>query len=163
MTKLTIAIIAIVLIPASALAQTGETPRGWGYGFGGIGGMSGGFGSTMAHVGAGGEGLFYKGLGAGAEIGYLAPTRSFGDGIGLASVNVAYHFVGTGSKQKVVPFVTGGGSIAFRQSAAGGANFGGGVQYWMKDRVALRFEFRDHIFSSDSPHFYAFRAGIAFR
>jgi hypothetical protein len=161
MMRVVIAFFALALVPASALAQKRDMPRGWGYGFGAIGSSSGDFGHTTVHVGAGGEGLFYKGLGAGAEIGYLAPTRSLGDGFGVASVNVAYHFVKPG--RKLVPFVTGGYSLLFRNGSSSGGNIGGGVQYWMKDRVALRFEFRDHIISSDSPHFYGFRVGLAFR
>ena len=151
---------ALAMVPASALAQKGDMPRGWGYGFGAIGSSSGRFGRTTVHVGGGGEGLFYKGLGAGAEIGYLG-RDGFRGGFGVASVNVVYHFQRPG--QKLVPFVTGGGTVAFSTGATGGGNLGGGVQYWMKDRVALRFEFRDHIISSDSPHFYGFRVGIAFR
>ena len=160
MKRVLIALFALAMVPASALAQKADMPKGWGYGFGGIGASSGDFGHTTVHVGGGGEGLFYKGLGAGAEIGYLG-RDGFGSGFGVASVNVAYHFGRPG--QKLVPFVTGGGTVAFRTGAAGGGNFGGGVQYWMKDRVALRLEFRDHIISSDSPHFYGFRVGIAFR
>jgi hypothetical protein len=160
MKRVLIAIFALAMVPASALAQKGDMPRGSGYGFGAIGASSGDFGKTTVHVGGGGEGLFYKGLGAGAEIGYLGPD-GFGNGFGVASVNVAYHFVRPG--KKLVPFVTGGGTFAFSSGAAGGGNFGGGVQYWLKNRVALRFEFRDHIISSDSPHFYGFRFGIAFR
>ena len=152
---------ALMLAPASAFAQKGEMPKGWGYGFGAIGGTSGAFGKTMVHVGGGGERLFYKGLGAGGEIGYLTTTSSAGDGIGVASANVAYHFARPG--QKLVPFVTGGFSVLFRSGASAGGNIGGGVQYWMKDRLALRLEFRDHIVSSDSPHFYGFRVGLAFR
>lgn len=161
MKRVIIAIFALALVPASALAQKGNTPKGWGYGFGAIGGTSGDFGQTTVHVGGGGEGLFYKGLGAGAEIGYLAPTRGVGDGFGVASVDVSYHFVQPG--RKLVPFVTGGFSLLFRNGSSAGGNVGGGVQYWMKDRVALRLEFRDHIVSSDSPHFYGFRVGFAFR
>ena len=161
MKRVLIALFALALVPASAFAQKGDMPKGWGYGFGAIGASSGDFGHTTVHVGGGGEGLFYKGFGAGAEIGYLTQTRDAGNGFGVASVNVVYHFVQPG--RKLVPFVTGGATLAFRGGAAGGGNFGGGVQYWMKDRVALRFEFRDHIISSDSPHFYGFRVGLAFR
>jgi hypothetical protein len=160
MKRVLIALFALAIIPASALAQKGDMPKGWGYGFGAIGASSGDFGHTTVHVGGGGEGLFYKGLGAGAEIGYLG-RDGFGSGFGVASANVAYHFVRPG--RKLVPFITGGGTVAFSSGAAGGGNFGGGVQYWLKDRVALRFEFRDHIISSDSSHFYGFRVGIAFR
>ena len=161
MKRVLIALFSLALIPASALAQKGEMPRGWGYGFGAIGATSGDFGHTTVHVGGGGERLFFKGLGAGGEIGYLTTYSSPGDGIGVASANVAYHFAKPG--QKLVPFVTGGVSLFFRTGAAGGGNIGGGVQYWMKERVALRLEFRDHIVSSDSPHFYGFRVGLAFR
>ena len=161
MKKILFALLGLAIVPASAFAQKGEMPRGWGYGFGAIGSSSGSFGHTTFHVGGGGERLLYKGLGLGGEIGYLAATENSGDGFGLASANVSYHFGKAG--QKLTPFITGGASIAFRSGAAGGGNFGGGVQYWMKDRVALRFEFRDHILSSDSPHFYGFRVGLAFR
>ena len=160
MKKVLIAVFALALIPASVFAQEGKMPRGWGYVFGAVGSSSGGFGHTTVHVGGGGEGLFYKGLGAGAEVGYLG-RDGFGSGFGVASVNVAYHFARPG--QKVVPFVTGGATVAFTTGATTGGNLGGGVQYWMKDRVALRFEFRDHIISSDSAHFYGFRVGLAFR
>ena len=161
MKRVLIALFALAIVPASALAQKGDMPRGWGYGFGAVGKSSGDFGRTTVHVGGGGEGLFYKGLGAGAEIGYLGRDGGFGSGFGVASVNVVYHIARRG--QKLVPFVTGGATTAFSTGATAGGNFGGGVQYWMKDRLALRFEFRDHIISSDSAHFYGFRVGLAFR
>jgi hypothetical protein len=103
----------------------------------------------------------YKGLGVGAELGYVTSTQGFGSGFGLASTNVSYHFYKPG--RKLVPFVTGGGSIVLGTGPVGGGNFGGGVQYWMSDRVGLRVEFRDHIFSSDSPHFYGVRVGFSFK
>jgi hypothetical protein len=159
MKRLVIAIFVLSLFPASVLAQS-DSPKGWGYGFGAIGGTSGAFGRPMAQFGAGAEGLFYKGLGAGAEVSYV--TRTDGShGFGLVSTNVTYHFVKAGGSRKLVPFVTGGPSIAF--GGAVGGNFGGGVQYWMKDRLGLRLEFRNHIFSSDSPYMYGFRVGLSFR
>jgi hypothetical protein len=152
----------LVSIPAAALGQASSDPRGWGYGFGAVGGTSGGSTATL-HVGGGGEGLIYKGLGLGAEVGYLTPFRDLGNGIGILSTNVSYHFVRPGSNQKLVPFATGGFSLAFRRGASGGGNFGGGVQYWVRPHLGLRFEFRDHVFSSDTPHFYGFRVGLSFR
>jgi hypothetical protein len=154
--------ILLSLVPAAALAQNAGDRRAWGYVFGGAGGNSGGSSTPSFQVGAGGEGLVYKGLGLGAEIGYLAPFRSGGDGIGIFSPDVSYHF--KSSKSKLVPFVTGGYSLAFRSGVnSSGGNFGGGVQYWMKDHLGLRLESRDHVFSSDSPHFYQFRVGLSFR
>jgi hypothetical protein len=47
--------------------------------------------------------------------------------------------------------------------AAGGGNVGGGAQDWFTERAALRLEFRSHVFSSDTPHLFGFRVGIAFR
>ena len=162
MRRLVIIVSFLVLVPVVALGQAASDPRGWGYGFGAVGGTSGGSVATL-HVGGGGEGLVYKGLGLGAEVGYVSPFRDLGDGLGLLSTNVSYHFVKPASNQKLVPFVTCGFSLAFRNGASGGGNFGGGVQYWMRPHVGLRFEFRDHVFSSDSPHLYGFRVGVSFR
>lgn len=151
----------LALIQAVAFAQSPSDKRAWVYVFGGAGGNSGGGSTASFQVGAGGEKLVYKGLGLGAEIGYLAPFRSGGDGIGILSPDVSYHF--KSSNSKLVPFVTGGYSLAFRSGpTSSGGNFGGGVQYWMKDHLGLRLAFRDHVFSSDSPHFYQFRVGLSF-
>lgn len=162
MRRLVMVVSFFVLGQAAAFGQTMSEPRAWGYGFGGVGGTSGGSVATL-HVGGGGEGLVYKGLGLGAEVGYLSPFEDLSDGIGILSTNVSYHFVKPKSNQKLVPFVTGGFSLAFRNGASGGGNFGGGVQYWVRPRLGLRFEFRDHIFSSDTTHLYGFRVGLSFR
>ena len=63
--------------------------RGQGYVFVAPGGTSPETRATV-HFGAGGEALVHKGLGVGAELGYLAPTD--GDGFGLFSANASYHF-----------------------------------------------------------------------
>lgn len=154
----------IILLPVLALAQSqSNSRRGWGYFVAGAGATAGnGTSDGTFQIAGGGEGLLYKGFGMGAEVGYLAPFQGAGDGFGILSVNPSYHFRGSGSG-RLVPFVTGGFSLGFRNGAAGGGNFGGGVQYWMKDHVGLRLEFRDHIFSSDTPHFYQFRVGLSFR
>ena len=158
MRKITAIILVLVAAQAAALAQD---RRGWGYAVGGVGATGNGSSTATFQVAGGGEGLVYKGLGLGAEVGYLAPFRRTGDGFGVFSPNVSYHFSNRSSR--LVPFVTGGFSLGFRSGASGGGNFGGGVQYWMKDHVALRLEFRDHIFSSDTPHFFQFRVGLSFR
>src|SRR5215510_16403331 len=116
-------------------------------------------GSGIAHFGVGGEVLF-KGIGLGPEIGYLTPIRSFGNGIGVFSPNVSYHFI----NGKVSPFLTGGYSLFFRSGHANGFNFGGGVNYWVSNRAALRFEFRDNVIPKyRDHHFLGFRAGLSFR
>ncbi|HKQ09168.1 MAG TPA: outer membrane beta-barrel protein [Blastocatellia bacterium] len=161
MRELFVIILLMTAIPAAAFGQSQGERRGWGYAFAGVGGNTGSDSGARFTAGGGGERLFYRGLGIGGEIGYLSSSNSIGDGIGIGSVNLAYHFNNAG---KVAPFVTGGASAAFRgSSAAGGGNFGGGIQYWPKDHVGLRFEVRDHIFSSDSPHLFTFRVGVTFR
>ena len=160
MKKLLFTLFLVAFLPSASFAQSSDA-RGWGYVFGGVGGRSADNAASL-HVGGGGEALLYKGFGLGGEIGYFAPFESAGDGFGLASVNLGYHFK-TKASQKVVPFVTGGYSVAFRNNSSSGGNVGGGVHYWMKDKVGLRFEFRDHIFSSDSPRVYSFRVGFSFR
>ena len=159
MRKIITAIAFIVLAQGLAFGQSLSERKGWVYGFGGIGGATTGNLDTLVHVGGGGEGYFRNGAGVGAEIGYLTSSRSAGNGIGLASVNGSYHFNRSG---KARPFLTGGASVAFSGFAAGGGNFGGGVNYWMNNRFGLRFEVRDHIFSSDSPHIVIFRVGLSF-
>lgn len=158
--KLILAVITVIMCSGVSLAQDSSGSKGWGYLFGGVGARADDGAVPLLHVGAGGEGLLYKGLGVGAEIGYVAPLEDGSNGSGLFSTNVAYHFR---RSEKVSPFVTGGYSLAFRGFASHGGNFGGGVQYWASDRVGLRFEFRDHIFSSDSPHTVSFRFGVSFR
>ena len=160
MRKIILGAILLVTLQGVAGAQTSER-RAWGYGFGGVGGSSGNGSTALFNVGGGGEGLFYKGLGMGAELGYIAPFENTGNGFGIFSTDVVYHFRRT---SKLVPFVDGGYSLGFRDRARShGGNVGGGVQYWMKDHVGLRFEFRDHGFSSDSPHLFQIRVGLSFR
>jgi len=165
MRRIIVGVLFMVLAQGVARAQTsGNSPRGWGYFVGGVGATTGNGSSTGTYqIAGGGEGLVKGGFGVGGEVGYLAPFRSAGDGIGILSVNPSYHFRNASGSGRFVPFVTGGFSLAFRNGSSGGGNFGAGVQYWMKDHVGLRFEFRDHIFSSDTPHFFQFRVGLSFR
>jgi hypothetical protein len=104
-------------------------------------------------------------MAVGGELGYLARLRDTGSsGLGLASLNASYHFGAGNRDRRVVPFVTGGGSVFFAgNGSTGGGNFGGGIQYWTRSRWGLRVEYRSHILSSDSPHIYEFRVGLAFR
>ena len=142
-------------------AQESEPPRATANAFFGGGGLfANGHKSGTLQFGAGGEGRIYKGLGAGAEIGYLYPTESFTSGYGLLSTNGSYHFR-TQSTPKLVPFVTAGYSLAFRDGHTNLANFGGGVDYWFRDRTALRFEVRDHVWPGNTTaHFLMFRVGV---
>ncbi len=145
----------------SAAAQGDEKEhRDQGYAFFAPGAWVNGKAHTeTVHFGVGGEGLIYKGIGFGGEIGYFTPWRDFSLGLGTASVNGSYHFNRT---HKMSPFITGGYSMAFREGFMNLFNLGGGMNYWFHDRLGLRLEFRDH-FDRSSNHLLTVRIGLAFR
>jgi len=151
-------------IPAVAWAQATAEHKGQGYVFFAPGAVSPG-GSASAHFGGGGEALVYKGLGVGGEIGYLTPWQSFSSGLGVLSADGSYHFLPRKRDAKVVPFVTGGYTLFFRSGSGNLFNFGGGINYWFRQRVGLRLEFRDHVWPSSyqTEHYWGFRIGLAFR
>ncbi|MEW6131024.1 MAG: hypothetical protein AB1757_28595 [Acidobacteriota bacterium] len=157
MKKLIFMVMFFTLASTAGLAQTKER-QAWGYLFAGAGGSSDGV--ALWQVGGGGDGLMHKGLGIGGELSVIAAGDGGSGGVGVASVNLSGHF---NRANKAQPFITGGATVAFSIGAAGGGNVGGGVQYWFKDRVGLRIEARDYIFSSDRYNLFLVRVGISFR
>lgn len=159
------ALLFAALFHQLAAAQTEASYNGHGYAFFAPG-VTSPDGCGFVHYGAGGEGLIYKGLSAGAEIGYAHPWRNFGGGLGVFSANGGYFFRNARSAStKLVPFLTGGYTLIFRSGSESGFNVGGGVISWFNERVGLRLEVRDHIFSDDGryAHLVGFRIGLAFR
>ena len=118
--------------------------------------------SNALHIGGGGEGLVYKGLGAGGEIGWMFPSRSFLCGVGLASANASYHW-NARSHWKVSPFVTGGYAVAFRGGAVNLVNAGGGFHYWLRERTGLRVEYRAYSDARARHYLHEVRIGLALR
>jgi hypothetical protein len=116
----------VLLAPAIGAAQIENQHRGQEYVFFAPGGISSDSTATL-HLGGGGLSLIYKGLGVGWEIGYLTAARYLKDGFGILSANGSYHFSRASGSGKLVPFGTGGYSLAFRSRTANGFNFGGGV------------------------------------
>ena len=54
--------------------------------------------------------------------------------------------------------------MVFRNAIGNGFNAGGGINYWFKERVGMRFEVRDHIFPLfGSTNLISFKVGITFR
>lgn len=159
MRRIFLGIVAAALLPCLATAQPDRPYTGYGYAFIAPGAASPGNSGTM-HFGIGGEGLVYKGLAAGGEIGFLGPRESLAEGIGVFSPNASYHFT---RNSKLVPFVTGGYSLGFREGIANAVNFGGGVNYWFKPRLGLHLAFRDHFSPTEDAHLWGFRIGISFR
>ena len=159
---------SLLLLPLGLQAQESEPPRGTAnVFFGGGGAFADGERAGVLQFGGGGEGRIYKGLSAGAELGYVHPGESFREGFGLLSTNGTYRFWNAWPAQKVVPFLTAGYSLAFRDGTANLANFGGGLDYWFRPRAALRLEARDHIWPGKdgipTSHILMFRVGIVGR
>jgi hypothetical protein len=155
------AVATLLVLSGLCFAQSSDARKGWGYVVGGAVAPKESSEPTLFNVAGGGEWLLNKGLAVSSELGYIGSNG--GSGAGLFSGNLSYHFGGSDANRRLVPFVTGGYSLGFREFAVSGGNFGGGVQYWMNKHVGLRFEVRDYIFSSDRPNTVAFRGGISFR
>ena len=137
-----------------------EKPRPQGYTFFGVSSAAGEL-PGLLNLGGGGEGFIHKGLAAGGDITYLFPNTSFGNGIGIASGNLSYHFQGLDSNRRWIPFVTGGYSLGFRSGTTGLVNYGGGVTYWFRPRWGARLEVRNH--QNPGVSVVAFRFGLSFR
>src|SRR5262245_65969791 len=114
MSKLILVILLVVLLPLAVAAQSKER-RGQGYFF--VAPTTTSEGGALLHIGGGGEGLVYKGLGVGGEIGYVGSPDGLRDGFGVLSTDVSYHFTKATKSRKFAPFVTSGYSMLFRVSA----------------------------------------------
>jgi hypothetical protein len=157
-------IICLTLIPTFTIAQTPNGHRGQGYAFAGAGGIAPDGDSTILSFGVGGEGLIYKGLGAGGELGYHTPASSINSGFGILSANGSYHFITASESGRLVPFVTGGYSFFFHSGHANGFNAGAGINYWFRERMGMRVEFRDQFVpGTSSGHILGVRVGLSFR
>ena len=156
-------VLGVLLMQGLGMAQNApsEERKGAGYAFVTPGvQVDGGYG--LFGFGGGGEGLLKAGFGISADIGYVYYTEGgFKDGFGLFSPGVIYQFQRT---RKVVPFVSGGYSLAFRGESTSLVYVGGGFNYWMKDRLGLRFEVRDLVPLPDvRNNLLQFRIGLLFR
>jgi hypothetical protein len=120
---------------------------------------------NFVHVGAGGEGRITDRFAMGADLGVLKPvTNQYAITAGLASVSPAFHFRSPNAKSKLDPFVDGGLSMLFGRGGAGAAlHYGVGANYWLRRRIGLRFEFRDHVWSpeaGETVHLIELRVGV---
>jgi hypothetical protein len=61
------------------------------------------------------------------------------------------------------PFVTAGYSLFFRAGVTHGRNAGGGINVWLNEKVAARFEVRDQRSSPWRRNVFSFRLGVTFR
>ena len=147
------------------LAQSSQTkyPKGWVHAFGGFGGTFTGNTTAFLHFGGGGEALLKGGLGVGIELGVagLFDDGDFGEtAIGLFSPGLLYAF---NRERKLVPLITGGYTLFFRNGIGNGVFVGGGANYWLKERIGLRFEVRDNVIGGNGAyHLIEGRVAILF-
>jgi len=163
----------LLMVPALASAQNADHPyRGQGYFFFGWGTGTPSFFQHpfIVHVGGGGEGFLYKGLGFGAEAGY-ASWGGYYNKAWIASGDFSYHFRRHARRGGVDPFVLVGVSFVGPTQVGGGrgspaGNYGGGANLWLAEHAALRLEFRDVVGATQFwpySHYISFRVGVTFR
>src|SRR5262245_1083422 len=142
----------LCLLLLSGSVAVGQRSNGYWYVAPG-GSTSGGQTHFMIQLGGGGEFALGRGIGFGIEGAAVGPTDNYTDGVfGIASANGYYHFYPSKSA-RIDPFATAGYSLAFRKGTASVINYGGGLNYWLWENVALRFEFRDQVFADGlTPH-----------
>ena len=171
-TLISTALLLIALSPSTS-AQTSNSSRGQGYLFFAPGVARGNSrlsspepGKTTraaVHIGGGGEGFVYKGLGVGAEIGAVGPLSDFSNYyFGVGSVNLSYHFLPSATERKLEPFVNLGYTLFFRAGVTHGVNAGVGINRWLNKNVALRFEVRDNV-EGGHGHLIGFRIGVTLK
>jgi len=167
MAKPILAMLMMLLVSFPAAAQMSS---GYGYVFGGPVVVPKSaytrWNGNFVHVGGGGEGRVTDRFALGGEIGVVKPTTNqYAITTGLASVTPAFHFISKNSQRKFDPFVDGGVSLLAGRGAGIAFHYGGGVNYWLRRRIGLRFEFRDHIWSpeaGETVHLVGFRVGLVF-
>ena len=179
--KLILGTLILGLVPCLGQAQSSEYSKGHGYAFGGAGGQTDG--GAGVHLGVGGEGFFNRFVGVGAEVGYVGGSGRSKSDAGILSPNFVARFLAKDNKNKVEPFVTGGytlfyhGVTEYRLNSGfgyspfnvhrleNGVNLGAGANWWVSERLGLRFEFRDYILIGpyESTHFAGAHIGLIFR
>jgi hypothetical protein len=143
-----------VLPPAqTATANTSGSSAAYGGGFGVVLRLSHDAG-MMQH------------FGAGIDLSAILPSKGKvgSNTVGSLGLNGYYHpFANT----TFDPYATGGYSAVFRDFAANGYNFGGGVNCWFGDTSGLMVEIRQLMFQSSpnlfANHFTEFRFGYVHR
>jgi hypothetical protein len=120
---------------------------------------------VVGNIAAGGEAFVYRGLAVGGEGGWGWINDHFDEGIGVVSINPAWHFRGSGPRRPLVPFVSGGYTLLVRGAQISGFNVGGGATWWPGRHLGLRFEGRVHHFSAGplGANVFLFRFGPSFR
>jgi hypothetical protein len=164
-----VAIVSTVAVIAGEITPRPAGAQALGYGIAGPVGDAGlfGHGSFLAlHAAGGGEVLARGRFGAAGEFGVMAGANA---DLFITSVNGVLHIgpsLATPVRDRISPFITGGYTLLGSGGVGSNAwNIAAGADVWLKPRVGLRFEVRDHIRPDTrrNVHYWAFRAGVVFR
>jgi hypothetical protein len=145
----------------AAVAANGYVNGGGGWASG-LTFQSSRFGTAFTQGAVGGEVVIAQTLGLGGELGIVQRNSSFG----FVSLDASFHLLRHRATGKVDPFITGGYTRTYDLFSSGnGANFGVGLNYWLRRHFGVRAEFRDMVFTTGVPttNFWAIRGGIVFR
>jgi opacity protein-like surface antigen len=120
-------------------------------------------GSTETlHFGGGVEARVRDRVGIGGELGYMSALTDLPSGFGTWSANGSYYFASP--VRRLRPFATGGYTMFFRTNDYLSLwNVGGGVEYAIRSRMALRLEGREQITAGGGEHFVNARFGLVIR
>lgn len=119
-------------------------------------------GTAFTEGAAGGEVVIAQTVGLGGEVGIVNGHSFFG----FVSLDASFHLLRHAATGKVDPFITGGYTKTYDLFSSGnGANFGVGLNYWLRRHFGVRAEFRDMVFTAGVPttNFWAIRGGLVFR
>lgn len=154
--RFVLAAAALLITTAAAQAQSSH-----GYIFAGPGGASNGGTQSGAQAGGGFEVMARRYIGVGAEGGWTGSFQRFGSGVAFVSPNGYFHFAGD-RLSGVDPYVTAGYTLLFRDNFSKNAvNYGVGLNWWTRDDLGVKLEFRDHV--GNDRHYWAIRFGLTFR
>ena len=155
---------ALMVGLALTVAAAAQEYKGHGYVYTSVDKPSPGNFADLMSVGGGGEGLVWKGLTVGGDIGYLFPRVSAQSGVGMLSLDGGWTFVDRQKPGRIVPFLMAGYTLAFRSGTANLMNLGGGVAWWFTHHLALRTEVRTYVYTQGGGAFdTALRIGLQFR
>jgi|HubBroStandDraft_6_1064221.scaffolds.fasta_scaffold13402_4 hypothetical protein len=156
------AALSIAAMVGQSVAANGYVNVGGGWTTGGLFFPSPNSGAAFTEGAAGGEVVIAQTVGLGGELGIVKRHSSFG----FVSLDASFHLLRHAATGKVDPFITGGYTKTYNGfSGANGANFGAGLNYWLRHRFGVRAEFRDMVFTAGVPttNFWTIRGGIVFR
>jgi hypothetical protein len=159
-----------LLIVALAVAVLTIAPRYAesqvvGYGIFGPTVLSGGSEYLVSGTTAGGAEFLFNGrIGVGVEAGFIGTPQS---GWPVLSATGVWHLASSRhAGPKVSPFLAAGiSSIDSERSPNRSWNIGAGIDVWMRERVGLRIDYRDHFTpqADFTPRYSMLRVGVVFR